>query len=480
MNDRDTVFLDQSEILRDFEGMNSTNYDPFQYPCVDDGPFVSAEKNCKLPQKNLEPSSIKLDQSNLNTNLPKNDVFTTCSNFDPNLSKSGIVIYKAEEISPETNQISRQQLEKPELREKCASRLSCSELTNFHEIEPTDYFIEHSGELKGIVVSSKTYRICLRENNQIVIKCPEIRYSDFEKFRECLNWFYPTTIFPKLPPKNIFKTQEIEDSRLNGLNFFIQETAKIAFNHKSNVKFLFSHFTNSQYFDENFFNISYLSNLNQHEDFSVLERPTIEIKRSTFSFKFLYAKNTQRKRDKIEFDIEEKEKQIVNLSSKLHEMVETIKKHHELLIKDSKATEGFSNDLLYLKDYKDKKKQYCSLYALYNSLKEMHLNLSSRTDHEYSSLHCEFENYLSMVDSLLEIFGVYRQFLEDYELVLSDQQNSLRSIEQKESIRKFKANFERDFLSQINTFEKNHAKTFPHMLNYYCSYIRKLYDKLIR
>lgn len=474
MNDRETVFLDQSEIIRgDYEGgINSTNDQfQYQYPIIDD--------ICKDKLNDYQPSSMKLDASTINNN--PNNLFNSGSNFDMSLSKKGIIIYNADENIPIKSIKEIKKQETREIKDKSLNKLSSNDLIQVSEINPTDYFIEPSGELKGIVVTSKTYRICYRENNQIVIKCPEIRYSDFEKFRECLIWFFPTTIFPKLPPKNIFKTQEIEDNRLNGLNFFIQETAKISLNNKGgNVKFLFNHFTNSQYFDENFFNISYLSNLNQRFSFSVLERPTIETKRSNFPLNFLFAKNTQRRKEKFEFDIEDKERKIIILSTKLNEMVDYIKRHHELLKKDSKATENFSNDLLYLKDYKDMNKQYSSLYSLYTSLKDIHTNLSSKIDHEYDKMHCEFENYLSIVDSLKEIFVVYRQFLEDYELVISDQQTSTRSLEQKENVRKFKIGFEPDFISQINSFEMNHQKVFPHMLNYYCSYIRKLYDKLIK
>lgn len=371
--------------------------------------------------------------------------------------------------------------------------------------EEEGYYLERSEEVSG---SPTLYSLCYRDPlTKKYFRCCKRRYSHFEAFRECLRYFFPSFIIPKLPPKDfinsklkklVISNEAFNLERFKGLNFFFKTISNIIQIKESAI---FAKFTTEQNINESSFNTeNFISILGKNFDTrleSCIIAPSLDIPKSiavlnsqssfTQFFKSIYSNITSSNVTLRQVDGNEgKINEIREVIKNKYKTVESIKVEMISFLefngigKKDKKTEisylfDFGKELEYIQDYSFIDKNASSI------LEEQIVRLTTEPENKdcimkfNKNINDEARNFLLELEGVLDLFYHYDEINSNLEIVLkaikisSDSNWGERFLEElrleMNKVTELRKNYELNLAQNIENYLLKYRENFSKFIN---------------
>lgn len=302
------------------------------------------------------------------------------------------------------------------------------------------------------------------------------RYSEFDKFYNKLKSRYPHCIFPRLSQKLYIKKEDPinVENRRKELQYFLN---RLYYHEEISKSEEFKRFINStfdaQYFDNLPNKYSYPESFKANNDQSYWNFGIKKIKG-------LFSNTKEHTQSEKEKQILSREEEFKNKSTKYSDLLKDIKNLYENVEATKNEYKLISNNMLFLKDDKNKKddnddEDYKNNF---NELIDLNKNLSEIYDNNTKN------DLVDIIDQLnyciLDVEGInraierFRNFIKDYETVKNAKAVNKYVSEEKSKVEHDKEDFEDNILKDLKKYDRENDFIYEQIIEKLINYIKKI------
>ena len=302
------------------------------------------------------------------------------------------------------------------------------------------------------------------------------RYSEFDKFYNKLKSRYPHCIFPRLSQKLYIKKEDPinVENRRKELQYFLN---RLYYHEEISKSEEFKRFINStfdaQYFDNLPNKYSYPESFKANNDQSYWNFGIKKIKG-------LFSNTKEHTQSEKEKQILSREEEFKNKSTKYSDLLKDIKNLYENVEATKNEYKLISNNMLFLKDDKNKKddnddEDYKNNF---NELIDLNKNLSEIYDNNTKN------DLIDIIDQLnyciLDVEGInraierFRNFIKDYETVKNAKAVNKYVSEEKSKVEHDKEDFEDNILKDLKKYDRENDFIYEQIIEKLINYIKKI------
>ena len=302
------------------------------------------------------------------------------------------------------------------------------------------------------------------------------RYSEFDKFYNKLKLRFPHCIFPRLSQKQYIKNEDpiFVENRRKELQYFIN---RLYYHEDISKSEDFKRFINST------FDAQYFDNLPNRYSYPESFKAKSEQSYFTLGMKKLkgFFSNTK------EHTPSEKEKQILsreeefkNKSIKYSELLKDIKNLYENTQATKTEYKLISNNMLFLKDDKNKKEEDNDedYKNNFNELIDLNKNLSevyeNNTEKDLVDIIDQLNYCILDVEGINRAFERFKSFIKDFEKVQNTKVDNKYISEEKSKIEHDKEDFENNILKDLKKYDKENDFIYEQIIEKLINYIKKI------
>ncbi len=453
---------------------------------------VDFNDNSVDSEENEENNNVKSDKkkekkevnqmSNVmnNNNSDKSDDFQIENNEDESNKRN--LKDSSEDIINNNNSNNKNEIKEIPERQLLNLNKDNSSFSSFNSEKKKDAIILEVDEEKTKRNNFTVYQLIeiKQDSNSYNKKTKKIlcyrRYSEFDKFYNKLKSRYPHCIFPRLSQKLYIKKEDPinVENRRKELQYFLN---RLYYHEEISKSEEFKRFINStfdaQYFDNLPNKYSYPQSFKANNDQSYWNLGMKKIKG-------LFSNTKEHTQSEKEKQILSREEEFKNKSTKYSDLLKDIKNLYENVEATKNEYKLISNNMLFLKDDKNKKddnddEDYKNNF---NELIDLNKNLSEIYDNNTKN------DLVDIIDQLnyciLDVEGInraierFRNFIKDYETVKNAKAVNKYVSEEKSKVEHDKEDFEDNILKDLKKYDRENDFIYEQIIEKLFNYIKKI------
>ena len=441
----------------------------------------SEENNNVKSDKKKEKKEVN-QMSNVmnNNNSDKSDDFQIENNEDESNKQN--LKDSSEDIINNNNSNNKNEIKEIPERQLLNLNKDNSSFSSFNSEKKKDAIILEVDEEKTKRNNFTVYQLIeiKQDSNSYNKKTKKIlcyrRYSEFDKFYNKLKSRYPHCIFPRLSQKLYIKKEDPinVENRRKELQYFLN---RLYYHEEISKSEEFKRFINStfdaQYFDNLPNKYSYPESFKANNDQSYWNFGIKKIKG-------LFSNTKEHTQSEKEKQILSREEEFKNKSTKYSDLLKDIKNLYENVEATKNEYKLISNNMLFLKDDKNKKddnddEDYKNNF---NELIDLNKNLSEIYDNNTKN------DLVDIIDQLnyciLDVEGInraierFRNFIKDYETVKNAKAVNKYVSEEKSKVEHDKEDFEDNILKDLKKYDRENDFIYEQIIEKLINYIKKI------
>ena len=437
--------------------------------------------NVKSDKKKEKKEVNQMSNVMNNNNSDKSDDFQIENNEDES-NKQNLKDSSEDIINNNNNSNNKNEIKEIPERQLLNLNKDNSSFSSFNSEKKKDAIILEVDEEKTKRNNFTVYQLIeiKQDSNSYNKKTKKIlcyrRYSEFDKFYNKLKSRYPHCIFPRLSQKLYIKKEDPinVENRRKELQYFLN---RLYYHEEISKSEEFKRFINStfdaQYFDNLPNKYSYPESFKANNDQSYWNFGIKKIKG-------LFSNTKEHTQSEKEKQILSREEEFKNKSTKYSDLLKDIKNLYENVEATKNEYKLISNNMLFLKDDKNKKddnddEDYKNNF---NELIDLNKNLSEIYDNNT-------KNYLvDIIDQLnyciLDVEGInraierFRNFIKDYETVKNAKAVNKYVSEEKSKVEHDKEDFEDNILQDLKKYDRENDFIYEQIIEKLINYIKKI------
>ena len=439
------------------------------------------ENNNEKSDKKKEKKEVN-QMSNVmnNNNSDKSDDFQIENNEDESNKQN--LKDSSEDIINNNNSNNKNEIKEIPERQLLNLNKDNSSFSSFNSEKKKDAIILEVDEEKTKRNNFTVYQLIeiKQDSNSYNKKTKKIlcyrRYSEFDKFYNKLKSRYPHCIFPRLSQKLYIKKEDPinVENRRKELQYFLN---RLYYHEEISKSEEFKRFINStfdaQYFDNLPNKYSYPESFKANNDQSYWNFGIKKIKG-------LFSNTKEHTQSEKEKQILSREEEFKNKSTKYSDLLKDIKNLYENVEATKNEYKLISNNMLFLKDDKNKKddnddEDYKNNF---NELIDLNKNLSEIYDNNTKN------DLVDIIDQLnyciLDVEGInraierFRNFIKDYETVKNAKAVNKYVSEEKSKVEHDKEDFEDNILKDLKKYDRENDFIYEQIIEKLINYIKKI------
>lgn len=436
--------------------------------------------NIKSDKKKEKKEVNQMSNVMINNNSDKSDDFQIENNEDESNKQN--LKDSSEDIINNNNSNNKNEIKEIPERQLLNLNKDNSSFSSFNSEKKKDAIILEVDEEKTKRNNFTVYQLIeiKQDSNSYNKKTKKIlcyrRYSEFDKFYNKLKSRYPHCIFPRLSQKLYIKKEDPinVENRRKELQYFLN---RLYYHEEISKSEEFKRFINStfdaQYFDNLPNKYSYPQSFKANNDQSYLN---LGIKK----IKGLFSNTKEHTQSEKEKQILSREEEFKNKSTKYSDLLKDIKNLYENVEATKNEYKLISNNMLFLKDDKNKKddnddEDYKNNF---NELIDLNKNLSEIYDNNTKN------DLVDIIDQLnyciLDVEGInraierFRNFIKDYETVKNAKAVNKYVSEEKNKVEHDKEDFEDNILKDLKKYDRENDFIYEQIIEKLINYIKKI------
>ena len=302
------------------------------------------------------------------------------------------------------------------------------------------------------------------------------RYSEFDKFYNKLKVRFPHCIFPRLSQKQYIKNEDpiFVENRRKELQYFLN---RLYYHEEISKSEEFKRFINST------FDAQYFDNLPNR--YSYPESFKAKSEKSYWSLgmkkiKGFFSNTKEHTPSEKEKQILGREEEFKNKGLKYSELLKDIKNLYENAEATKTEYKLISNNMLFLRDDKNKndenideeyKNNFNELIDLNKNLSEVYEN---NTKKDLVDIIDQLNYCILDVEGINRAFERFKTFIKDYEKVQNTQADNKYISEEKSKIEHDKEDFEDNILKDLKKYDKENDFIYEQIIEKLMFYIKKI------
>ena len=437
--------------------------------------------NVKSDKKKEKKEVNQMSNVMNNNNSDKSDDFQIENNEDES-NKQNLKDSSEDIINNNNNSNNKDEIKEIPERQLLNLNKDNSSFSSFNSEKKKDAIILEVDEEKTKRNNFTVYQLIeiKQDSNSYNKKTKKIlcyrRYSEFDKFYNKLKSRYPHCIFPRLSQKLYIKKEDPinVENRRKELQYFLN---RLYYHEEISKSEEFKRFINStfdaQYFDNLPNKYSYPESFKANNDQSYW---TLGLKK----IKGLFSNTKEHTQSEKEKQILSREEEFKNKSTKYSDLLKDIKNLYENVEATKNEYKLISNNMLFLKDDKNKKddnddEDYKNNF---NELIDLNKNLSEIYDNNTKN------DLVDIIDQLnyciLDVEGInraierFRNFIKDYETVKNAKAVNKYVSEEKSKVEHDKEDFEDNILKDLKKYDRENDFIYEQIIEKLINYIKKI------
>ena len=436
--------------------------------------------NVKSDKKKEKKEVNQMSNVMNNNNSDKSDDFQIENNEDESNKQN--LKDSSEDIINNNNSNNKNEIKEIPERQLLNLNKDNSSFSSFNSEKKKDAIILEVDEEKTKRNNFTVYQLIeiKQDSNSYNKKTKKIlcyrRYSEFDKFYNKLKSRYPHCIFPRLSQKLYIKKEDPinVENRRKELQYFLN---RLYYHEEISKSEEFKRFINStfdaQYFDNLPNKYSYPQSFKANNDQSYWNLGMKKIKG-------LFSNTKEHTQSEKEKQILSREEEFKNKSTKYSDLLKDIKNLYENVEATKNEYKLISNNMLFLKDDKNKKddnddEDYKNNF---NELIDLNKNLSEIYDNNTKN------DLVDIIDQLnyciLDVEGInraierFRNFIKDYETVKNAKAVNKYVSEEKSKVEHDKEDFEDNILKDLKKYDRENDFIYEQIIEKLINYIKKI------
>ena len=436
--------------------------------------------NVKSDKKKEKKEVNQMSNVMNNNNSDKSDDFQIENNEDESNKQN--LKDSSEDIINNNNSNNKNEIKEIPERQLLNLNKDNSSFSSFNSEKKKDAIILEVDEEKTKRNNFTVYQLIeiKQDSNSYNKKTKKIlcyrRYSEFDKFYNKLKSRYPHCIFPRLSQKLYIKKEDPinVENRRKELQYFLN---RLYYHEEISKSEEFKRFINStfdaQYFDNLPNKYSYPESFKANNDQSYWNFGMKKIKG-------LFSNTKEHTQSEKEKQILSREEEFKNKSTKYSDLLKDIKNLYENVEATKNEYKLISNNMLFLKDDKNKKddnddEDYKNNF---NELIDLNKNLSEIYDNNTKN------DLVDIIDQLnyciLDVEGInraierFRNFIKDYETVKNAKAVNKYVSEEKSKVEHDKEDFEDNILKDLKKYDRENDFIYEQIIEKLINYIKKI------
>ena len=436
--------------------------------------------NVKSDKKKEKKEVNQMSNVMNNNNSDKSDDFQIENNEDESNKQN--LKDSSEDIINNNNSNNKNEIKEIPERQLLNLNKDNSSFSSFNSEKKKDAIILEVDEEKTKRNNFTVYQLIeiKQDSNSYNKKTKKIlcyrRYSEFDKFYNKLKSRYPHCIFPRLSQKLYIKKEDPinVENRRKELQYFLN---RLYYHEEISKSEEFKRFINStfdaQYFDNLPNKYSYPESFKANNDQSYWNFGIKKIKG-------LFSNTKEHTQSEKEKQILSREEEFKNKSTKYSDLLKDIKNLYENVEATKNEYKLISNNMLFLKDDKNKKddnddEDYKNNF---NELIDLNKNLSEIYDNNTKN------DLVDIIDQLnyciLDVEGInraierFRNFIKDYETVKNAKAVNKYVSEEKSKVEHDKEDFEDNILQDLKKYDRENDFIYEQIIEKLINYIKKI------
>ena len=436
--------------------------------------------NIKSDKKKEKKEVNQMSNVMNNNNSDKSDDFQIENNEDESNKQN--LKDSSEDIINNNNSNNKNEIKEIPERQLLNLNKDNSSFSSFNSEKKKDAIILEVDEEKTKRNNFTVYQLIeiKQDSNSYNKKTKKIlcyrRYSEFDKFYNKLKSRYPHCIFPRLSQKLYIKKEDPinVENRRKELQYFLN---RLYYHEEISKSEEFKRFINStfdaQYFDNLPNKYSYPESFKANNDQSYWNFGIKKIKG-------LFSNTKEHTQSEKEKQILSREEEFKNKSTKYSDLLKDIKNLYENVEATKNEYKLISNNMLFLKDDKNKKddnddEDYKNNF---NELIDLNKNLSEIYDNNTKN------DLVDIIDQLnyciLDVEGInraierFRNFIKDYETVKNAKAVNKYVSEEKSKVEHDKEDFEDNILKDLKKYDRENDFIYEQIIEKLINYIKKI------
>ena len=436
--------------------------------------------NVKSDKKKEKKEVNQMSNVMNNNNSDKSDDFQIENNEDESNKQN--LKDSSEDIINNNNSNNKNEIKEIPERQLLNLNKDNSSFSSFNSEKKKDAIILEVDEEKTKRNNFTVYQLIeiKQDSNSYNKKTKKIlcyrRYSEFDKFYNKLKSRYPHCIFPRLSQKLYIKKEDPinVENRRKELQYFLN---RLYYHEEISKSEEFKRFINStfdaQYFDNLPNKYSYPESFKANNDQSYWNFGIKKIKG-------LFSNTKEHTQSEKEKQILSREEEFKNKSTKYSDLLKDIKNLYENVEATKNEYKLISNNMLFLKDDKNKKddnddEDYKNNF---NELIDLNKNLSEIYDNNTKN------DLIDIIDQLnyciLDVEGInraierFRNFIKDYETVKNAKAVNKYVSEEKSKVEHDKEDFEDNILKDLKKYDRENDFIYEQIIEKLINYIKKI------
>ena len=437
--------------------------------------------NVKSDKKKEKKEVNQMSNVMNNNNSDKSDDFQIENNEDES-NKQNLKDSSEDIINNNNNSNNKDEIKEIPERQLLNLNKDNSSFSSFNSEKKKDAIILEVDEEKTKRNNFTVYQLIeiKQDSNSYNKKTKKIlcyrRYSEFDKFYNKLKSRYPHCIFPRLSQKLYIKKEDPinVENRRKELQYFLN---RLYYHEEISKSEEFKRFINStfdaQYFDNLPNKYSYPESFKANNDQSYWNFGMKKIKG-------LFSNTKEHTQSEKEKQILSREEEFKNKSTKYSDLLKDIKNLYENVEATKNEYKLISNNMLFLKDDKNKKddnddEDYKNNF---NELIDLNKNLSEIYDNNTKN------DLVDIIDQLnyciLDVEGInraierFRNFIKDYETVKNAKAVNKYVSEEKSKVEHDKEDFEDNILKDLKKYDRENDFIYEQIIEKLINYIKKI------
>ena len=437
--------------------------------------------NVKSDKKKEKKEVNQMSNVMNNNNSDKSDDFQIENNEDES-NKQNLKDSSEDIINNNNNSNNKDEIKEIPERQLLNLNKDNSSFSSFNSEKKKDAIILEVDEEKTKRNNFTVYQLIeiKQDSNSYNKKTKKIlcyrRYSEFDKFYNKLKSRYPHCIFPRLSQKLYIKKEDPinVENRRKELQYFLN---RLYYHEEISKSEEFKRFINStfdaQYFDNLPNKYSYPESFKANNDQSYWNFGIKKIKG-------LFSNTKEHTQSEKEKQILSREEEFKNKSTKYSDLLKDIKNLYENVEATKNEYKLISNNMLFLKDDKNKKddnndEDYKNNF---NELIDLNKNLSEIYDNNTKN------DLVDIIDQLnyciLDVEGInraierFRNFIKDYETVKNAKAVNKYVSEEKSKVEHDKEDFEDNILKDLKKYDRENDFIYEQIIEKLIFYIKKV------
>lgn len=437
--------------------------------------------NVKSDKKKEKKEVNQMSNVMNNNNSDKSDDFQIENNEDES-NKQNLKDSSEDIINNNNNSNNKDEIKEIPERQLLNLNKDNSSFSSFNSEKKKDAIILEVDEEKTKRNNFTVYQLIeiKQDSNSYNKKTKKIlcyrRYSEFDKFYNKLKSRYPHCIFPRLSQKLYIKKEDPinVENRRKELQYFLN---RLYYHEEISKSEEFKRFINStfdaQYFDNLPNKYSYPESFKANNDQSYWNLGMKKIKG-------LFSNTKEHTQSEKEKQILSREEEFKNKSTKYSDLLKDIKNLYENVEATKNEYKLISNNMLFLKDDKNKKddnddEDYKNNF---NELIDLNKNLSEIYDNNTKN------DLVDIIDQLnyciLDVEGInraierFRNFIKDYETVKNAKAVNKYVSEEKSKVEHDKEDFEDNILKDLKKYDRENDFIYEQIIEKLINYIKKI------